>query len=175
MPVKRVGSISAGLKKLTPEMKVALKPVVYAIADMIKVDAQISLSNGAVSGANHVPSAPGTPPNSDAGALANSIEVEPVDETTARVVVHSPYGAIQELGGTINHPGGTAYFMKDGKPVFVGRGASAAFMYLPKTQPHQITLPERPYMRPAAKKNEKKGVALMKAAVAKVLKGGKLT
>lgn len=174
MPVRRTGGIDFKLKKLTPEIQAALEPVVYAIAAQVQTDAQISLSTGAVSGKNHKPSAPGTPPNTDTGALANSIEVEREGPLLARVVVNSPYGAIQELGGTIHHPGGTAYFFKDGKPVFVGKRASAAFYQLPVTQPHEITLPERPYMRPAAQKNEKGGKALMKKAVDRVLKQGKL-
>jgi phage gpG-like protein len=174
MPVKRTGSIGIKLKKVTPEIQAALEPVVYAIADQVKVDAQISLSTGAVSGKNHKPSAPGTPPNSDTGALADSIDVERDGPLLARVVVNSPYGAIQELGGTINHPGGTPYFMKDGKPVFVSKQGAGAFHNLPVTKPHTITLPERPYMRPAAKKNEKAGKALMTKAVDRVLKNGKL-
>ncbi|NML11292.1 hypothetical protein HHL08_14245 [Sphingobium sp. AR-3-1] len=35
------------------------------------------------------------------------------------------------------------------------------------------TLPERPYMRPAAKKNQTSGVAKMRAAVDHVISGGK--
>lgn len=140
MGVKRVGSVSAGFKRLTPEMKAALSPAVYAVADMIKTDAQVSITTGAVSGKNHVPSAPGTPPNQDTGALANSIEVERVNDLTARVVANAPYAAIQELGGST--------------------GAA--------------TLPERPYMRPAAAKNRESGKRLMEAAVARVVKGGTL-
>jgi hypothetical protein len=60
------------------------------------------------------------------------------------------YALIHELGGTINHPGGTPYFLgDDGKAVFVSikdpRAAS-----LPKTKPHVIVIPPRPYLRPAA-------------------------
>ncbi|WP_052117922.1 HK97 gp10 family phage protein [Novosphingobium pentaromativorans] len=174
MPVKRTGNIAIKIQKLTPEIEAALRPVVYAIADEVKTDAQISLSTGAVSGAGHVPSAPGTPPNSDTGHLADSIEVEEMGPLRARVVAKAEYAAIQELGGTINHPGGTPYFMKDGKPVFVSNSGYGAFHHLPKTKPHTITLPERPFMRPAGIKNQKSGKALMKAAVARVLKTGKL-
>lgn len=174
MPVKRTGGGGGRLSKLTAEMKRQLGAAVYAVAGDVQADAQISLSTGAVSGKTHVPSPPGSPPNSVTGALANSIEVERVDELTARVVVHSPYGAIQELGGTINHPGGTPYFMKDGKPVFVSKQGAGAFHGLPVTKPHEITLPERPYLRPAAKKNKGPGKKKMEAAIAHVLTGGKL-
>jgi len=38
-----------------------------------------------------------------------------------------------------------------------------------------VTLPERPYMRPAAAKNRESGKKLMTAAVDRVLKGGTIT
>lgn len=60
------------------------------------------------------------------------------------------YALIQELGGTIKHPGGTPYVIgKDGKAEFV-RIESAGAADLPKTKPHEIVLPARPYLRPAA-------------------------
>lgn len=175
MPVKRSGDLRGKLARMTAEMTRALSPAVYAVAGDVQRDAQVSITTGAVGGKNHQPSAPGTPPNDMTGGLANSIEVERVEALRARVVVHSPYGAIQELGGTINHPGGTPYFMKDGKPVFVSKQGAGAFHGLPVTKPHLITLPERPYMRPAAAKNREPGRKLMRAAVDRVLKGGKLT
>lgn len=176
MPVKHSRTIGVKVKKMTAEIEQALKPAVYAIADMVKTDAQISLSTGAVSGAKHKPSAPGTPPNTDTGHLADSIEVEIVGPTHARVVALAEYAAIQELGGTINHPGGTAYFIDDktGLAVFVP-DSSVLSLYLPRTKPHPITLPERPYMRPAAAKNREPGVKLMRAAIDRVLNGGKIT
>jgi phage gpG-like protein len=141
MGVKRSGGLSAKISRMTAEMTRAVGPAVYAVAGNIQTDAQISLSTGAVSGKNHAPSAPGTPPNTDTGALSASIEVEHVAPLHARVVVRSPYGAIQELGGA------------------TGRA----------------TLPERPYMRPAAAKNRVSGQKLMRAAVDRVLRGGTLT
>lgn len=172
MPVKRSGNLKAKLQNLSAEIQRQVSASIYEIAGDVQADAQISLSTGAVGGKNHVPSAPGSPPNSDTGALADSIEVERVGDLSARVVVHSPYGAIQELGGTINHPGGTPYFMKDGKPVFVSNNGYGAFHHLPKTKPHTITLPERPYMRPAAEKNRESAQRKIRAAVQLVLKQG---
>lgn len=140
MPVRRSGGIGVRLKKITPEIESALRPVIETVADMVKVDAQTSITAGAVSGAAHVPSAPGQPPNNDTGVLANSITVERVNALRCRVVATAPYAAIQELGGTA---GG-------------------------------VTLPERPYMRPAADRNRANGEKLMKAAVAKALRGDKI-
>ena len=60
------------------------------------------------------------------------------------------YALIHELGGVIEHPGGTPYV--------IGEGGMATFVSLddpraaelPKTKPHDITIPARPYLRPAA-------------------------
>ncbi len=176
VPVKRTGDIKIGLKRITPEIEQALRPVIETVAELVQRDAQVSITNGAVSGKNHVPSAPGTPPNNDSGDLANGITVERVNALRCRVVSTAPHAAIQELGGTINHPGGTPYFIgSDGKAVFVSKQGAGAFHGLPVTKPHTITLPERPYMRPAGVKNAENGRKLMKAAVARVLKGDKVT
>lgn len=70
----------------------------YATADAIKADAQISITNGAVSGKGHVPSRPGEPPNQDTGLLANSIEAALVDPFKATVSSNAPYAAALEYG-----------------------------------------------------------------------------
>lgn len=58
-----------------------------------------------------------------------------------------PYARIHEFGGTINHPGGTPYFIgKDGRAKFVKKANGAG---LPKTKPHPIEIPARPYITPA--------------------------
>lgn len=60
------------------------------------------------------------------------------------------YALAQELGATIQHPGGTPYVIgEDGKAVFV-RLDSAGASGLPKTKPHEIVLKPKPYLRPAA-------------------------
>lgn len=141
MGVKRGGGLQGRLRRLTDDMTRELKKAVDEVASSVQADAQISITTGAVSGKGHVPSAPGTPPNNDSGGLANSIKVEHLETLVTQVVVHSPYGAIQELGGT------------------TGR----------------VTLPERPFLRPAAAKNRESGVRRMRFAVDTVLKGGKLS
>lgn len=60
------------------------------------------------------------------------------------------YAAIHEYGGTIKHPGGTAYFVRDGKAVFISNAAAAGKNY-PRTRAHSITMPARPFLRPAIK------------------------
>ncbi|WPZ06577.1 hypothetical protein [Pelagerythrobacter marinus] len=60
------------------------------------------------------------------------------------------HALIHELGGTIKHPGGTAYYIgEDGLAVFVS-GSDPRAAELPKTKPHDIIIPARPYLRPAA-------------------------
>jgi len=174
MPVKRTGGLSGKLKRLTSDMERDVGKAVYTVAGLIETDAANSLEAGAVSGKNHVPSAPGTPPNSDNRFLQKSIHVENLGPLRARVVADMPYAAIQELGGTVQNPGGQPYFIKDGEFIPVSKSSPAAAR-LPKTKPHTITLPERPYMRPAAAKNRESGKKLMTAAVDRVLKGGTIT
>jgi phage gpG-like protein len=59
-----------------------------------------------------------------------------------------PYAAIHEYGGTINHPGGTAYFMAgEGRIGFVSNAKATSDM--PRTKPHAITIPARAYLGPA--------------------------
>lgn len=57
-----------------------------------------------------------------------------------------PYARIHEFGGTINHPGGTPYFIRDGVIRFVRKANGARF---PKTKPHPIEIKARPYITPA--------------------------
>lgn len=56
-------------------------------------------------------------------------------------------GAVHEFGATINHPGGTPYFIKeDGLAQFVSKEKGSK---LPKTKPHQIVIPSRSFLRKA--------------------------
>lgn len=70
----------------------------YVGAQGIQVEAQISITTGAVSGKNHVASVPGEPPNNDTGVLANNIEAEIVGPLHARVSSNAPYSAALEFG-----------------------------------------------------------------------------
>lgn len=56
--------------------------------------------------------------------------------------------AAHEFGATIRHPGGTAYIIREGKPVFVSNATAAALGWdLPRTKPHDIHVPERSFIR----------------------------
>lgn len=101
-------------------------------------------------------STPGTPPMVRSGNLAGSITFNRKTFSKRHVGTNVKYARIQELGGTINHPGGTPFFIdsKTGQLRFVKK-ASPSAAKLPKTKPHTITLPPRPYLRPGLRKGAK--------------------
>lgn len=78
-----------------------------------------------------------------------------------------PYAHIHEYGGVINHPGGTAYFISQllGGHAFFVSNASALAASLPRTQPHDINMPERSYMRSAFREKAPDGISQLRAAV----------
>lgn len=153
-------SFQAKLKRLSgPEKEKNITAALFSLGESIQVEAQISITNGSVSGSAHKPSRSGTPPNNDTGVLANNIETAVVVPMKVEVSSNAPYARIHEFGGVINHPGGTPYFIgKDGKAVFVSKSGYGAYHNLPVTKPHEIVMPERPYMRPAVAKVRTKAV-----------------
>lgn len=70
----------------------------FAGGQAIQVDAQLSITNGAVSGKAHVPSRPGEPPKNDTGVLANNIETVHVAPLRVEVSSNAPYAAALEYG-----------------------------------------------------------------------------
>lgn len=78
-----------------------IRPVtqaVFAAAQDLAVDASLSITRGAVSGKNHVPSAPGEPPNADTHVLARNIEAVSTGPLKAETSSNAPYAAAQEFG-----------------------------------------------------------------------------
>ena len=59
-----------------------------------------------------------------------------------------PYAAIHEYGGTIKHPGGTAYMVTASGSLFIAN-ANPISQSLPRTRAHAIPMPARSYMRSA--------------------------
>jgi len=115
----------------------------WAGANEVKVEAQLSITRGSVSGTNHKPSKAGTAPNNDTGVLKNNIETISTGPLTIEVQSKAPYAVIHEYGGTI----------EDGW----GKGI-------------KIKLDERPYMRPAAKKMKPVVAAIIKDRLDNTLK-----
>lgn len=72
--------------------------VLFHRAEKVAVDAQLSISRGAVSGKGHVPSRPGEPPRNDSGVLAGGIEAVRVGPLRVRVQSTAPYSAELEYG-----------------------------------------------------------------------------
>lgn len=66
--------------------------------ETIQVEAQISITAGAVSGRGHVPSAPGQPPNADTHLLSDNIETVQPAPLRVEVSSNAPYAAALEFG-----------------------------------------------------------------------------
>lgn len=87
------------------------------------------------------------------GALRRSLHARVTDSARnsaeAEVGTWLNYAASVEFGGTVQHPGGTPYIVIEGKgAVFLRKDGS----YPPGvrfTRPHAISMPARPYLRPA--------------------------
>lgn len=174
----RMSGVDAHRRRLralkAPNAAAKITRALFAGGQRVQLLAQVSITAGATSGENHVASAPGSAPNNDTGVLANNIEAAVTGMLKVEVTSNAPYAAIQEFGGTIKHPGGTPYFIGgDGKPRFVSNQGQGAFHNLPKTNPHDITLPERPYMRPAAAKARPVIAQLITKTVNAILKGAR--
>ena len=89
----------ARLKKLTgPAMIREIGQALFVGGQRIAVEAQLSITNGAVSGAKHVASLPGEPPNNDTGVLANNIETVQKAPLIVEVSSNAPYAGALEFG-----------------------------------------------------------------------------
>lgn len=123
-----VGAFTARLDRMAAAATVAeIGRTLFVVGSAIAVDAQISITNGAISGKGHVASLPGEPPNNDTGQLAREIEVTQPAPLRVEVAAYSGHAVPLEFG-TEN-------------------------------------MAERPFMRPAAKKNREGGLAAIAAVV----------
>ena len=93
---------SARLKNMaSPKARRFIEAALYAGGQIIEIEAEISITSGSVSGAGHVPSRPGEPPNADTRLLDTSIETTVVRgsaEPTVHVTSNAPYSAALEFG-----------------------------------------------------------------------------
>ncbi|MCF6185027.1 MAG: phage virion morphogenesis protein [Bacteroidales bacterium] len=66
---------------------------------------------------------------------------------TIRFYSNLPYANIHNEGGTIKHPGGTAYFYdkKKGKPVWISNRTAYGKNYA-RTKAHKIEIPQRQFI-----------------------------
>lgn len=90
--VKRLRALAS------PAMVDAVERALFHGGELIQTEAQLSITRGAVSGKNHVPSAPGEPPNQDTGVLAGNIETTRAGRLRVRVTSKAGYSAALEFG-----------------------------------------------------------------------------
>jgi hypothetical protein len=79
-------------------MRAEVGKAIYAAADILSTEAALSITNGAVSGVNHVVSSPGDPPNADTHDLDRSIHTERESQLVALTVADSDHAAAMEFG-----------------------------------------------------------------------------
>lgn len=70
----------------------------FAGGELIRAEAHRSISEGSVSGKNHVPSLPGEPPNRDTGTLQAHIETTQPAPLRVEVSSNAPYAVALEAG-----------------------------------------------------------------------------
>ena len=90
------------LKSLTSgEIEQEVSAGLFAAANEIKVEAQLSITRGAVSGKNHTPSKPGEPPQNDTGFLADHIQAIQTAKDAVKIVSDAPYSVDLEFGTSL--------------------------------------------------------------------------
>lgn len=70
----------------------------FAGGELIRAEAAHLITQGAVSGKNHVPSQPGQPPNEDTGVLRTHIETAQLAPLHVEVSSNAPYAVALETG-----------------------------------------------------------------------------
>lgn len=91
----------ARLKRVrSAEMVREVGKAIYTAADLLSVEAALSITQGAVSGKNHQPSTAPDPPNADTHLLDRSIHTEREGPLSALTVADAPYAVDQEFGNS---------------------------------------------------------------------------
>ena len=102
MPLKGAKAHIGRLKNLDDITRKEVGAALFTAADLIRVEAQISITRGAVSGKGHVVSKPGQPPNADTHTLANYINIEHrTGALKATVRSDAEYSAPLEFGTSV--------------------------------------------------------------------------
>lgn len=76
----------------------------YWGAQQIQAEAQHLITEGSVSGKNHVPSLPGEPPNNDTGVLKSGIEAVQTGPLSAEASSNAAYAVPLEAGSSKMEP-----------------------------------------------------------------------
>tara|TARA_Y100001972_G_scaffold123977_1_gene172144 strand:- start:433 stop:843 length:411 start_codon:yes stop_codon:yes gene_type:complete len=91
----------ARLKRLTSaKARAEVTKALFVGGAEIELEAEHSITEGSISGAGHIPSAPGQPPNADSRLLDTSIDTTVQGQSPPKVNVTSnaPYSASLEFG-----------------------------------------------------------------------------
>lgn len=97
--VKGIATLTANMRGVSREMEGQVFTAVYAAGDLIATEAALSITKGSVSGAAHVPSAPGQPPNADTRQLDTNIITKPDRPRLAvEIISQAPHSAPLEFG-----------------------------------------------------------------------------
>lgn len=89
----------ARLKRpLSPQGADLLAASLFEMGNKVEVDAANSITEGAVSGAGHIPSKPGEPPSADTHVLDRAIETNQITKLKVEVSSNAPYAAALEFG-----------------------------------------------------------------------------
>lgn len=93
-------SHSDRLKRMARDTAGEVLRKLYMAGQLIELDAERSITAGSISGAGHISSRPGEPPNRDTGLLDGSIDTEIRAQNPPTVAVSSkaPYAAHLEYG-----------------------------------------------------------------------------
>lgn len=87
------------LDRMTSQEAIAnVGRVLFWGADQIKAEARHLITEGSVSGKNHVPSLPGEPPNRDTGVLDSHIEAVQTAPLRSEASSNAPYAVPLETG-----------------------------------------------------------------------------
>ncbi|WP_427023036.1 HK97-gp10 family putative phage morphogenesis protein [Aureimonas ureilytica] len=92
------GTFTPFAAKLTQQLTNAVDQALFVAGKTIEVETALSITKGATSGKNHVPSAPGQPPNADTHQLDRSIQTLPVKDHEVQVIATAPYAQHLEYG-----------------------------------------------------------------------------
>jgi hypothetical protein len=94
-----VGRVEARLSGLAGQKLVQrVGAALFAGGEEIRAEAAHLITEGAVSGKNHVPSAPGEPPNEDTGTLRTHIETTQTGPLSVEVSSNAPAAVDLEVG-----------------------------------------------------------------------------
>jgi HK97 gp10 family phage protein len=91
--------VAARIRAIASEEVVrAVGAALFVGGELVRAEASHMITEGAVSGKNHVPSLPGNPPLEDTGTLRTHIETTQVAPLKVEVSSNAPYSAALEFG-----------------------------------------------------------------------------